>query len=116
MNLILAAALSLLVMDGDTFSIDGERIRIANIDAPEISQAKCDAERRLGTLARKRLGELLQKGTVEILRGDPTTGRKVDRHGRTLAVVRVNGQDVGEVLIGELLARPWTGKRRPWCN
>lgn len=30
--------------DGDTFKCDGERVRIANIDAPEIFHARCDEE------------------------------------------------------------------------
>ncbi|PAP96113.1 thermonuclease family protein [Mesorhizobium wenxiniae] len=39
-----------------------------------------------------------------------------DRYGRTLATIEVDGRDVGDILIGEGLARPWTGKRRPWCD
>ncbi len=39
-----------------------------------------------------------------------------DRYGRTLATVSVDGQDVGEILIAEGLARPWTGHRQPWCR
>src|SRR3546814_2172556 len=32
------------VVDGDTFWLEGEKIRIADIDTPEISEPKCDAE------------------------------------------------------------------------
>lgn len=116
MILVLATAAALLVMDGDTFSFAGERIRIANIDAPEIRGARCDAERRLGEVARRRLAELLAEGAFEILRGDPQTGRKTDRYGRTLAAVTVDGQDVGTLLIEEGFARPWRGRREPWCG
>jgi endonuclease YncB( thermonuclease family) len=42
---------------------------------------------------------------------------KLDRYGRTLASVTVNGRDVGEILIGEGLARPYQGGRRgSWCG
>ena len=104
------------VIDGDTFTIRAERIRIANIDAPEIGNPKCDAERRLGLVARKRLATLLDSGQVDIEKGDPDSGRIKDRYGRTLALVYVDGKDVGETLIEELLARSWQGKRRNWCD
>lgn len=115
---ILAAALasSLVVIDGDTITAGHERIRIANIDAPEIGNPKCDAERRLGLVAKRRLAELLGEGDSIIKRGDPVTGRIKDRYGRTLATITVNGRDVGEVLVAELLARRWDGKRRNWCD
>lgn len=118
MSFLLAVLLatSPLIIDGDTLIIDREHIRIANIDAPEIGRPKCDAERRLGIVAKRRLAELLSSVVVEVLRGDPDSGRKKDRYGRTLAIVSVDGQDVGGILIEESLARPWNGKRRPWCN
>ncbi|KAB2732359.1 IS5 family transposase [Brucella intermedia] len=97
-------------IDGDTFTFRSERIRIANIDAPEIGHPKCDAERRLGLVARKRLAELLGGGEVEIRRGDPKSGRVRDRYGRSLSIVYVDGRDAGEMLISEELARPWCGK------
>ena len=112
----LADGRDICVIDGDTFTVRSERIRLANIDAPEIGHPKCDAERRLGLMARKRLGVLLGSGEVEIKRGDPKSGRMKDRYSRTLATVYINGKDVGEALIGEELARAWGGKREPWCN
>lgn len=113
--MILLLGMAITVVDGDTIDVDGERIRIANIDAPEIHQPQCDAERRLGLVAKRRLQELLATGVLEITRGDPATGRLKDRNARTLGVVSVNGQDVGEELVAEGLARPWRGKREPWC-
>lgn len=90
-------------------------VRIANIDTPEIGRAKCDAEKRLGRVAKRRLAELMAAGEFTLHRGDPVDGRTKDRHGRTLATIEVNGRDVGEILIAEDLARPWEGKRRSWC-
>ena len=118
-EILLAAALATSApqaVDGDTFDIGSERVRIANIDAPETKSAKCDAERRLGEVAKRRLQELLSSPGFEMERGDPKSGRMKDRYGRTLATIYVDGIDVGSILIDERLARLWRGKREPWCN
>lgn len=115
-TVLLAASLAVSVVDGDTITVGGETIRIANIDAPETGRAKCDAERRLGKAAARRTADLVAAGVVVLHRGDPATGRKFDRYGRTLATVSVNGRDVGKVLVAEGLARLWDGKRHPWCD
>jgi len=115
LSLTISSALAAThVVDGDTVVIDGEKIRIYNIDAPELRHAGCDAERRLAEVAKRRLDDLLSRGKVGILRGDG--GRMTDRYGRTLARLTVGGRDVGEILVEEELARPWQGKRRPWCG
>lgn len=101
-------------IDGDTIVIDGEHIRIANIDAPEIHHAKCDAEQRLGQVAKRRMEALLADGPPEITRGD--NGRMKDKYGRSLGRVAVNGKDLGEIMIAEGLARRWDGRRHPWCD
>jgi micrococcal nuclease len=108
------SAAALRAIDGDTIEVDGETIRILNIDTPEIRHAQCDAERRLGQVAKRRVEVLLASGEIGIRRGDG--GRMTDKYGRTLAVVAIDGVDIGEQLIAEGLARPWTGKRRSWCN
>ncbi|WP_183662244.1 thermonuclease family protein [Phyllobacterium trifolii] len=92
-----------------------EKIRIANIDAPEISQAKCDSELKRGLEAKAALKELIAGKEFNIARGDPKTGRMTDRYGRTLALISVNGRDVGNTLVQRQLARKWTGRRMPWC-
>lgn len=114
--LILALLLSIFTIDGDTIVIDGRHVRIANIDAPEIRHYHCDAELRLGLVAKRRMAELLASGTVAMLEGDRDSGRLTDRYGRTLATIEVDGRDVGEIMIAEGLARPWVGKRQPWCD
>ena len=43
------------VVDGDTLWIEGAKIRIADIDAHEISEPKCATERALGIRATDRL-------------------------------------------------------------
>lgn len=117
--LILAAgnstfAAAIRVIDGDTVVIGAETIRILNIDTPEIRHAQCDAERRLGLVAKHRLEVLLSAGPPVVRRGDK--GRMTDKYGRTLAVLSIAERDVGEILVAEGLARRWTGKRQPWCD
>ena len=100
--------LATLVHDGDSFRCDGERIRIVNIEAPELpGSPKCESGRngwcdhRLAYQARDALSALFRSGRVGIERAG------TDRYGRTLARVTVNGQDAGEYLISLGLARPW---------
>ena len=98
------------VIDGDTFSLNGTRIRVAGIDAPETHPARCPQEAALGQAATQKLAELL--------RGRPlwVSGLKTDRYGRAVAVVRVNGEDVADAMIGSGLARNYDGgKREGWC-
>jgi micrococcal nuclease len=99
------------VVDGDTFWMDGVKIRIADIDAPETHPPRCARERELGFAASRRLRELLNSGPVTLTSID----RDKDRYGRKLRNVQVNGSDVGAELVSEGLARRWTGGRRPWC-
>lgn len=100
------------VVDGDTFWFRGEKIRILDIDTPELSPPRCAEEERLGRAAKARLHALLNAGTVTLERA----GRDRDRYGRLLRRVHVNGQPVGDALIAEGLARPYGGARRSWCG
>jgi micrococcal nuclease len=99
------------VVDGDTFRLGGERIRIVDIDAPETHPPRCAEEARLGEAATLRLQALLNAGPVTL----ETRGRNTDRYGRKLRVVTRAGRSLGDQLVDEGLARPWTGRRRGWC-
>lgn len=100
------------VVDGDTVWLDGVKIRIADIDTPEIGQPRCDEELALGLRARDRLVELMNAAPFELRAfGD----RDEDRYGRKLRVLVSGGRSLGNVLVGEGLARTWTGRREPWC-
>lgn len=100
------------VVDGDTLWIDGTKVRIADIDAPEISEPKCPSELALGNRATERLIELVNQGPFEI-RAWP--GRDTDRYGRALRVLVRNGHSLGDILVSEGLAQTWTGRREHWC-
>lgn len=100
------------VVDGDTFWLDGVKVRIADINAPEVSHPACPFEARLGAQATRRLIELLNAGSVTLA----VEGRPVDRYGRALRVVRRGAQSLGGLMVAEGLAEPWTGHRRNWCG
>ena len=100
------------VVDGDTFWIGGEKVRIADIDAPETHPPRCDHEADLGDRATVRLQELLNAGPVTLAPAD----RDTDRYGRLLRIVERDGRSLGEQLVDEGLARRWTGRRLPWCG
>jgi endonuclease YncB( thermonuclease family) len=89
------------VIDGDTFVTDaGERVRIAQIDAPELHTED-------GRIAKLYLAAWVEGEIVRLTIHRPAR----DRYGRTLAKVemRQSGSwlDVGEVLIKLKLARRW---------
>lgn len=100
------------VVDGDTFWLDGVKIRVADIDTPEISEPRCDAEYALGVRARDRLLDLLNQGPFSLER---IGSRDQDQYGRKLRVVVREGTSLGDMLVAEGLARTWTGRREPWC-
>jgi micrococcal nuclease len=99
------------VVDGDTFWFEGEKYRIADIDTPETHPARCAEEAALGRAATQRLQDWMNAGAFSL----ESAGRDTDRYGRKLRIVTRGGASVGAVLIDQGLARPWEGKRRPWC-
>ena len=100
------------VVDGDTFWFEGEKIRIADIDTPELSPPRCEAERIKGEVAKSRLLTLLNAGKFSLSAGF----RDEDKYGRKLRTVSRVGNSLGDVLIKEGLARPWDGARHGWCQ
>lgn len=100
------------VVDGDTFWFRGKKIRIADIDAPELSPSRCAHEAELGEAAKRRLLALLNGGEFTLERG----WRDEDRYGRKLRTVKRDGRSLGDRLVAEGLARRWNGARRPWCS
>lgn len=99
------------VVDGDTFWFAGEKYRIADIDTPETHPPRCSDEARLGRAATVRLQRWLNSGPFRLEAAD----RDTDRYGRKLRIVTRGGVSVGDALIAEGLARPWDGRRQPWC-
>lgn len=98
------------VHDGDTIrTCDGERIRIENIDAPELpGSPRCTEPGRngwcdydLAESSRDELASFLDSGTVTVSRSG------FDHYGRTLATLNVDGDDAGDHLISMGLAKAW---------
>lgn len=99
------------VVDGDTIWLKGEKIRVADIDAPETHDYRCASEKELGDRATTRLHDLLESGPITLQSID----RDEDTYGRKLRIVLVNGESVGDTLVSEGLARYYGNGRRPWC-
>jgi endonuclease YncB( thermonuclease family) len=114
---------SLTAVDGDTVRCDGQLMRLLGggvpflwgIDTPEIgSHAKCVKERKLALIAKGRLKELLEERglRIEIEGYDDTP-----KHRALVNIYRTNGEEIGEKLRQEGLARTWRPKQRnDWCS
>lgn len=103
------------VSDGDTFNAtraDGVRLRVRllGIDAPEVgdddTQPQCGAAQ-----ATKALSGLVAGRRVHLV-GDPRAD-KVDRFGRYLSYVEVDGTDVAFALVTAGMAAAWYPRGEP---
>ena len=114
------------VHDGDSIRLcSGERVRLANIDAPEMPGSPRCVGRRHGARSANispanrqgrnpawcnpEIAVRSRDALAAFVRSGPVTLRRqgTDRYGRTLARVTVNGRDAGQMLIGLGLARRW---------
>jgi micrococcal nuclease len=101
-------------IDGDSYTCFGERIRLENADTPEL-HGKCAREIELANSAKSFAQSKLDRAEQIVVSVHERRPR--DRYGRTLAKVSVDGDDLGEKLVGEGLARPYHGeRRRSWCG
>ena len=90
------------VVDGDTLTLtSGERIRLLQVDSPEVEQGECYAAAARGALLR-----LAPVGSRITLQTDPALDR-VDRYGRLLRYVRRGGVHVNLVLVRRGAAAPY---------
>lgn len=102
----------LTVVDGDTVRLAGQTVRLVGFDTPETYRAQCDAERARGNAATERLRELIDQAAAARLAYLP----RRDQYGRDLARLMLDGQDVADLMVGEGLARRYSGgQRRSWC-
>jgi len=100
------------VVDGDTLWSDGVKVRVADIDTPEVSEPECASEAALGAKATVRLLQLVNAGEFQMRAWQ---GRDEDRYGRKLRVLIRGGKSLGDTLVSEGLARTWSGRRQSWC-
>jgi endonuclease YncB( thermonuclease family) len=101
------------VIDGDTISYSGHLIRTVDYDVPEIGEPTCSSSLALRHQVTLRLLDILNSGPVAVIR---VTDRDVDRYGRELRLLTVNGRSVGETLIAEHLAMPGGRRTHFWCG
>jgi len=97
------------VVDGDTITVHGKRIRLVGFDAPELGgHARCGLERMLAARATSRLRQLVRTGGDLDLKLIPcscrpgTEGTMACNYGRACGVLTVEGEDVGDVLMAHL--------------
>jgi len=101
------------VIDGDTIWLNGDKIRIADINTPETSEPACAYEAQLGAQATARLTQLLNQGAFAV--APNPDGRDEDQYGRKLRVLARGGESIGGMLVAEGLAHEWGGGKRSWC-
>ena len=103
--------------DGDTcyVMIDGNKakIRLLELDTPEISKPKCEAEHELGLEARDYLNNLIANASLVEIK----TEYEKDYFGRTLAYLIIDGEDASAKIrsnnLGVIYER---GNRKDWCS
>ncbi len=91
-----AAAPATNIVDGDTFTVGTERVRLWGVDAPEgrqVCQDDAGQSFRCGDVARDQL--------VSLIAGRPVDCRLMDRdtYGRMVAQCSVDGRDLGEAMV-----------------
>ena len=102
--------------DGDTcyVTVDGTKtkIRLLELDTPEISKLKCDAELQLGLKARDYLNDLIVNATTIEFKTDYTE----DYFGRILAYLIVDGEDVSAKIVKNNLGVVYDrNNKQDWC-
>lgn len=110
------------VVDGDTIVLDNdEKIRILGIDAYDISNKRMISAQfkrtlyyhsyivKLGKNAKKYAEKTLIGKDIELVYENGKS--KLDKYGRTLAYVFVNGKDFSEMILKENLANVYCGDK-----
>lgn len=94
------------VVDGDTVELEGgARVRIVGIDTPETVDPRKPVQ-CFGVEASKRMRELVEGKTVAL--ETDTQGDTVDKYGRALRYLSLDGADVGAKMIGDGYAYAYT--------
>lgn len=107
----------LQVVDGDTVNLwcdktGFEKARLVGFDTPELFSPKCAAEAIAAQNAKWALRATLLSGkSLRMERG------KLDRYGRRLVTIRVNGAALSDLMIKSGNARAYGGAaRQGWCD
>ena len=103
--------------DGDTCYVTinskNEKIRLLELDTPEISKPKCDAELELGLEARDYINNLITNATTIEFKTDYTK----DYFGRILSFLIIDGEDVSAKIVSNNLGVVYDkNNKRDWCS
>lgn len=114
---VLACSSPVKVIDGDTIDLcqgdKVERIRIANLDAPESYRPKCAKEKHLGLAAKDEALRFFIRPSVDL----DVTRYNTDRYGRSVAAVSVNGVDFATHMIEAGHGVKWQfNEKHNWCK
>ncbi len=110
--------------DGDSGRFNGQRLRLANVDAPETGSmkqsggAKCEQERAMGFEAKAYIVTLTRDADIEI-----THSYGTDRYDRLVVDLSADGIDVGASGIAAGYLRAWPHEngralvaKPDWCD
>nr|QMP83565.1 MAG: hypothetical protein [Caudoviricetes sp.] len=113
----------LRVIDADTFIVSAPflppplkpqmPLRLSTVDTPNINRwAKCDRENKLGQSAKSFVEKLIKTSKTNSVK---IVG--VDKYGRWLGHVYLNGKSLSDILVEKKMARYYYGgKKLSWCN
>ena len=103
--------------DGDTcyVTVDGTntKIRLLELDTPEISKPKCEQELEWGLRARDFINNRIENAqTIEF-----KSNYKLDWFGRTLSYLIIDGEDISAELVRNNLGVVYKkGFKVDWCQ
>ena len=103
--------------DGDTcyVTVDGTntKIRLLELDTPEISKPKCEQELEWGLRARDFINNRIENAqTIEF-----KTNYELDWFGRTLSYLIIDGEDISAELVRNNLGVVYKkGFKMDWCQ
>lgn len=103
--------------DGDTcyVTVDGAntKIRLLELDTPEISKPKCEQELEWGLRARDFINDKIENAqAIEI-----KTNYELDWFGRTLSYLIIDGEDISAELVRNNLGVVYKkGFKVDWCQ
>ena len=103
--------------DGDTcyVTVDGKntKIRLLELDTPEISKPKCDQELQMGLKVRDYLNNLIMNASsIEF-----KTDYKKDYFGRILSYLIIDGEDASAKIVSNNLGVVYDrNNKQDWCH
>ena len=106
------------VIDGDTFRLGERKIRIADINAPELASPRCRAEAQLAEQSAQHLLALLNEGAFQMVANRFDRTDRYGRELRSLSRTKPGGEreSIGEKMKEAGLAHAYWGSLEPgWC-